>query len=257
MNPLKISLVQTELNWEDPTANREMLDAMLEGIEATDLVVLPEMFTTGFSMQPERLFEKMNGDSMEWMRKKAAQLNTVITGSLIIEEEGKYFNRLIWMRPDGTYEQYDKRHLFSLAKEDLVFKRGEQKLIVDLKGWKICPLICYDLRFPVWSRNIEDYDILLYIANFPAKRRYAWRHLLRARAIENQCYVLGVNIVGKDGNDLEYSGDSCVIDPWGKLQKEITDKADIIQTELKYDTIENIRKNLQFLKDRDHFEIIE
>ncbi len=256
MEDLRVSLIQSALYWENHQANLEMFDEQLSTLkDHTDLIILPEMFTTGFSMHPEQLAEKMDGSSVEWMKKTAKILNATITGSLIIEDNNQYFNRLIWMNPNGNYEYYDKRHLFSLAKEDQVFSQGNKRLIVELKGWKICPLICYDLRFPVWSRNTENYDVLIYTANFPAKRRYAWRHLLRARAIENQCYVLGVNIVGKDGNHFEYSGDSSIIDPKGHLIKELTDKQGIIQYSLQYNEVQNIRTQLPFLNDRDLFEI--
>ncbi len=256
MEDLHIRLVQTRLVWENHKENRDILSRKLEALKKpVDLVVLPEMFTTGFSMNPSKLAEKMEGSSIGWMREISQEKNITLTGSLIIEEEGKYYNRLIWMRPDGSFEYYDKRHLFSLAKEDEAFTAGDKKLIVECKGWKICPLICYDLRFPVWARNVENYDVLLYTANFPTKRRYAWRHLLRARAIENQCYVLGINIVGADGNGFEYSGDTSVINPMGRLEKEVTDKEAILSATLEYSALENVRKSLPFLNDKDDFSI--
>ncbi len=260
MENLKVSLLQTALHWENPKANLEILDQKLVPLKnKTDLIILPEMFTTGFSMDSNRvakIAENMDGNAIQWMGNKARELNAVIAGSLIIKENGKYYNRFIWMNPNGEFQKYDKRHLFTLAKEHETFTAGTDKLIVELKGWKICPLICYDLRFPVWARNVENYDVLIYVANFPAKRRYAWRHLLRARAIENQCYVLGVNIIGKDGNGFEYSGDTSVISPMGQLQKEVTEKEAIINMDLEHQEIETLRKSLPFLNDQDKFEIL-
>lgn len=257
MSNLRVSLVQTSLHWEDPKANLKMLDRKLAELKGlSDLIILPEMFTTGFSMNVENIAEVMEGNAMQWLRKKAKKFDAVITGSLIMHENGKYYNRLIWMRPDGSFAQYDKRHLFTLAKEDLTFTAGKEKLIVDLKGWKICPLICYDLRFPVFSRNVENYDLLIYTANFPAKRRDAWRCLLQARAIENQCFVLGVNLVGEDGNQFQYSGDSAVLNPYGKVLEEITNKEGIVSMTLSKEPLEKIRRELPFLNDRDSFEIL-
>lgn len=256
MSDLRVSLVQTSLHWENPAANLKMLDEKLETLKGkADLVILPEMFTTGFSMNVENIAETMEGTAIQWMTEKSKHLETVLTGSIIIKENGNFYNRLIWMRPDGSFSQYDKRHLFTLAKEHLTFTAGKEKLIVELKGWKICPLICYDLRFPVFSRNVENYDLLIYTANFPAKRRNAWRILLQARAIENQSYVLGVNLVGEDGNQFRYSGDSVVINPYGEILREETDKEIIISTVLTKDSIIKIRKKLPFLNDRDSFEI--
>lgn len=256
MSDLRVSLVQTSLHWENPTANLKMLDGKLAPLKGkADLVILPEMFTTGFSMNVENIAETMEGTAIQWMKAKSKYLETVLTGSLIIKENGNYYNRLIWMRPDGSFSQYDKRHLFTLAKEQLTFTAGTEKLIVELNGWKICPLICYDLRFPVFSRNVENYDLLIYTANFPAKRRKAWRSLLLARAIENQSYVLAVNLVGEDGNQFLYSGDSAVIDPYGEILREETDKEMIISAVLTKAPIDKIRKELPFLNDKDEFEI--
>lgn len=219
MEDLNITLIQTPLHWEKAAENRELFNGLLAKIASgsTHLVVLPEMFSTGFSMEPDVLAESMDGPTITWMRQKAAELGAVITGSLIIQEGGHYYNRLIWMRPDGSHEHYDKRHLFSLAGEDKYYTAGQQRLIEELNGWRICPLVCYDLRFPEWSRNRKEYDLLLYVANWPERRSYAWRQLLIARAIENLAYVVGVNRIGLDGNQINYSGDSALIDPLGKV----------------------------------------
>ena len=193
MEDLKIALVQTSLVWENHSANLELMDKHLAKIIAADVIVLPEMFTTGFSMDPARLAEKMDGKTMQWFAQKAKEKNAVITGSFIAEESGKYFNRLIWMRADGSFETYDKRHLFSMAGENIQYTEGNIKRILEVKGWKVCPLICYDLRFPVWSRNVQnEYDVLLYTANWPQKRIAAWDVLLQARAIENMSYPIAL-----------------------------------------------------------------
>lgn len=219
MQDLTITLLQTCLRWHDRTANLAMFSEKLCTLsQPTDLIILPEMFTTGFSMEASLLAEQMEGPAVAWMQETARKHQAVITGSLIIAENGKYYNRLIWMRPDGTLEHYDKKHLFRMAGEDGVYAAGSHKLLVTLKGWNICPLVCYDLRFPVWSRNTgNQYDLLFYVANWPEPRSVAWRTLLQARAIENLAYVVGVNRVGQDGNGIPYSGDSSVIDPKGQI----------------------------------------
>ncbi len=256
MSNLRVSIIQSKLHWENIDANLQMFDRKIDGLaDQTDLIVLPEMFTTGFSTNAALLAEDMNGKTIEWLRKKASELDCVITGSFIAKENGAYLNRLIWMRPYGTYEVYDKRHLFTLANEHEYYTAGTKKLIVELKGWKVCPLICYDLRFPVWSRNVENYDLLLYVANFPAKRSYAWKTLLKARAIENQAYTIGVNRVGTDGNDLYYSGDSGVIDFMGKVSCQVADDERIFTEELNYQDQQDFRKKLAFLADQDQFYI--
>ena len=218
MEKLSIALVQADTVWEDPERNRELLDEMMDDLkENIDLIVLPEMFTTGFSMHSREMAEEMVGPTLEWMRKRAAGLQCVVTGSLIIREGGSFFNRLIWMPPDGSVQWYDKRHLFRMGNENHSYNAGAQKLITSLKGWRICPLICYDLRFPVWSRNQNDTDMIIYVANWPASRRRVWNILLKARAIENQVFVVGVNRVGKDGEGINYAGDSCLINPRGEV----------------------------------------
>jgi predicted amidohydrolase len=214
---LRVTLVQTELAWQDPVANRHRLAAHFRGLGGhTDLVVLPEMFSTGFSMAAAELAEDMDGPTVDWMREEAAALGCVITGSLIVRDGGRCYNRLVWARPDGSLEHYDKRHLFRLAGEQEHYAAGSRRLVVALKGWRLCPMICYDLRFPVWSRSRGDYDLLLYVANWPQRRALAWSTLLRARAIENQSYVVGVNRIGKDGNGTIYVGDSVAVDFLGQ-----------------------------------------
>ena len=258
MEDLKIALVQTSLVWENHSANLELMDKHLAKIIAADVIVLPEMFTTGFSMDPARLAEKIDGKTMQWFAKKAKEKNAVITGSFIAEESGKYFNRLIWMRADGSFETYDKRHLFSMAGENIQYTEGNIKRILEVKGWKVCPLICYDLRFPVWSRNVQnEYDVLLYTANWPEARSHAWKSLLPARAIENQCFVAAVNRIGMDGKALHYSGDSIVLDFLGKpLAAANVGKEEIVEAALKYEELEKFRKGFPAGLDQDKFEIL-
>lgn len=218
MQDLTITLIQTELAWEDIPANLEMFDARIDALDsAADLVILPEMFSTGFSMQAELLAEPMDGRAVSWLREKAARTRTVITGSVMIHEKGRFFNRLIWATPEGGMTTYDKRHLFRYAGEEKVYTPGETLLTVELKGWRIRPFICYDLRFPIWTRNLNHaYDLAVFVANWPARRAPHWRALLKARAIENQAYVAAVNRVGRDGNGYDYSGHSAVISPAGR-----------------------------------------
>jgi len=219
MNPhLRVTMIQTELAWQDPPANRAMFAGHFRGLVGhTDLIVLPEMFTTGFTMDADGLAETMDGPTVAWMREEAVALGCAITGSLIVRDGGRQYNRLIWMTADGQLQHYDKRHLFRMAQEHEHYAAGQGRLVVRHKGWRICPLVCYDLRFPVWSRSRGDYDVLLYVANWPARRSLAWRTLLRARAIENVAYVVGVNRIGKDGNGVTYPGESAAIDFVGKV----------------------------------------
>jgi omega-amidase len=217
MSDLRLTLVQTDLFWQDPAANRRMLDDKLRALAgATDLIVLPEMFTTGFTMEPERAAEAAHGPSIDWMRDTARALNAVVTGSIPTRDGGRFYNRLTWMRPDGTYATYDKRHLFRMAEEHDHYTAGTRRLVVELNGWRVCPMICYDLRFPVWSRNRGDYDALIYLANWPSRRRHAWHTLLKARAVENLCYCIGVNRVGADGNAVAHGGDTMAFDFLGQ-----------------------------------------
>ncbi len=253
MPNLIVTFIQTELVWEDIQANLEMLDKKFEAIEnPTDLILLPEMFSTGFSMRPVGLAETMQGSAVSWMMKKAADKSADIAGSLMIEEEGHYFNRLIWAKPDGRMLTYDKKHLFRMSGEEKEYTAGNHLLTVELKGWRIRPFICYDLRFPAWMRNSgSPYDLAIVIANWPASREIHWQTLLRARAIENQSYVIGVNRVGVDGNQVEYNGYSCVIDYQGNVHFQEV-KHDHTQTaSLSLSTLRNYRKTFPVLMDRD------
>ena len=256
MQNLRISTIQSILHWEAPAANKKMFESKIANLAgSTDLILLPEMFTTGFTNAAAQLAERMDGPTIAWMTVQAQTAQAVICGSFIVEEDGNYFNRLIWMPPDGHYEIYDKRHLFTLANEHHYYKAGENRLIIEYKGWRICPLICYDLRFPVWSRNTEEYDLLIYIANFPERRTYAWQSLLKARAIENQAFTVGVNRVGTDGNDIYYSGDTMVLNYEGRPVYQVSHIEDCFTTSLSYEALQNFRAKLLFLNDRDQFEI--
>lgn len=252
---LHVTLVQSDLRWENTPANLEMFTRKIDTVSKTDLIILPEMFSTGFSMNTEKLAEEMSGPTVEWMRKTTAEKQCALCGSLMIRERNEYFNRLVWMQADGAYRVYDKRHLFSLSNEPAIYTAGKKRLVVELAGWKICPLICYDLRFPVWSRNIpsDSYDLLIYVANWPEKRNHAWKSLLIARAIENQCYVAGVNRVGHDGNHIYHSGDSMMADAMGNTLYQLQHEEDIFTIELNAAVLRDARESLPFLKDRDDF----
>ncbi|WP_316737435.1 nitrilase family protein [Pedobacter aquatilis] len=255
---LKITIFQAYLFWENIEKNLLNLGLRLSsGVrEKTDLIILPEMFNSGFSMNSEALAEEMGGYTMQWMQKIAHQYNCIVTGSLIIKENGNYYNRLIWMDQNGGYKHYDKRHLFGMGEEDKNFSPGKDKLIVELKGWKIRLAICYDLRFPVWLRNVnEEYDILLLIASWPDKRSSHWRALIPARAIENQSYVIGVNRVGHDGNQIYHGGHSMVIDPYGSTVYYKPEDEDMYTVTINYEELAKIRRQFPFLKDADKFEI--
>jgi len=254
---LKIALIQTALHWEDPEANRLAFEKKLNTLESEDLdvIILPEMFTSGFTMHPERVAEAMNGDTAQWLKNMSKTTNAAITGSLVVEENGNYFNRLLFVEPSGETSYYDKKHTFSLAGEDKVYEAGNEKVIITYKGWQLCPMICYDLRFPVWSRNVEDYDVLFYVANWPEKRVAAWDALLKARAIENMAYCIGVNRVGLDGNNHPYVGHSAVYDVLGDPVVEPTDRDGICITSLNKNHIETLRGKLKFLQDRDSFSL--
>lgn len=272
MSILTITTIQTNLHWEDKAANLQMLEQKITQLQQkTEVVILPEMFSTGFSMKPELLAETMEGDSVAWMKKIAAQQRIVLTGSLIIKDGDHYYNRLVWMLPNGQYGYYDKRHLFAYAGEDEHYTPGQKRLIASVKGWRVNLLVCYDLRFPVWSRQstpltppppeeagseagfTPEYDLLIYVANWPERRNHAWKTLLQARAIENQCYVAGVNRVGKDGNDIYHSGDSMIIDPMGEVLYTEAHEEDIHTMTLQKDKLEEVRHKLPFLEDADNF----
>jgi len=253
---INVTLIQSDIIWEDRISNLKKYQEKINQIESTDLIILPEMFTTGFSMSPKGISENMNGETIQWMKQNAHKMNSAICGSIIIEEDSKYFNRFIWVNPDGSIHHYDKRHLFSFAGENENYTPGNEKIIIEYKGWKICPLICYDLRFPVWSRNSEDYDLLIYVANWPDKRKSAWKSLLTARAIENQCYVIGINRVGEDSKNY-YSGDSSLINALGEtLYTNSHIEETYSNTISKYD-LNKIRTQLPFLNDKDNFKIID
>jgi predicted amidohydrolase len=263
MSFLNFTLIQTQLHWEDKNANLQMLEGKIDSIsEQTHVVVLPEMFSTGFSMKPEELAETMEGPTVQWMKKAAASKRVILTGSVIIEEEGNYFNRLIWMLPNGQYGYYDKRHLFAYGEEDKHYSAGTKRLIASVNGWKVNLMVCYDLRFPVWARQQFDeggnfeYDVLIYVANWPERRNLAWKSLLRARAIENQCYVIGVNRVGNDGNDIYHSGDSMVVDPLGETLYEKANDEDVFTIQLRKERLKEVREKFQFWRDADEFEIL-
>lgn len=260
---MNVTIIQTGLHWEDPEKNRAHFQNKINSINGTDLIVLPEMFTTGFTMNPETVAEDAEGTTLKWLQQNASQKNAVITGSVAVKENNNYYNRLYWVYPSGNFSFYNKRHLFRMAKEDQHYKAGENKIIREIGKWKVCPLVCYDLRFPVWSRNKWksekeqwDYDVLVYVANWPEVRNYPWKQLLIARAIENQCYVVGVNRIGKDGNNYEHSGDSVVIDPKGNVistLKAHEDKTETIFLDKKL--LEEYRKTFPVGMDGDDFEL--
>ncbi len=289
MSNLKITIIQSNLHWENIDANLRMFSEKISAIkERTDIIVLPEMFSTGFSMNNKRLAETMparlndpgrldgKGKAVKWMQKMAKEKNCVITGSLIIKEKKKYYNRLVWMMPpdsyrDGKYKTYNKRHLFRYAGEEKYYSAGKKKLIVELNGWKICPLVCYDLRFPVWSRNHltpspsprgegsrkNSYDVLLFVANWPERRNHPWKTLLMARAMENQAYVVGVNRVGNDGNNVSHSGDSAVINFKGEIISKTKAHEESVETiTLSKNELNDWRKTFPAWMDSDKFKLI-
>ncbi len=272
MSSLTFTLIQTQLHWEDKRANLAMFEEKIKAIkEKTEIIVLPEMFSTGFSMKPELFAETMDGETVAWMKRLSAEKRVILTGSILIEEYKKYYNRLIWMLPNGQYGYYDKRHLFAYGQEDMHYTAGNKRLIASVKGWKINLQVCYDLRFPVWARqttpplreergsggeaNGVEYDVLVYVANWPERRIHAWKTLLQARAIENQCYVIGVNRVGNDGNDIYHNGNSMVVSPRGEVLYEKQHEEDIFTITLQKDRLEDIRNKFPFWKDADKFMI--
>lgn len=255
---MKIALIQTDLIWENQEANRNQFEQKINEIEVdVDLIVFPEMFTTGFTMNSKAVAETMQGKTISWLKDLAKTKNCAITGSLVISENDKYYNRLVFVFPSGKMQHYDKRHLFSLAGEDKTYTKGKSKLIIDYKGFKICPLICYDLRFPVFSRNREDYDVLIYVANWPKPRLTAWDTLLKARAIENMSYVVGVNRIGEDSNGYEYSGHSQVTDFLGNYLIEPQESEGVYISTLHKNNLLETRQKLGFLNDKDTFTLLE
>jgi omega-amidase len=251
---LNIAIFQIDLTWEDPAANRAKIDQLLHNVgETTDVVFFPEMFTTGFSMNVSELAESMEGETIQWMKRRCNEHQLALCGSLIIQENCQYFNRLVFVEPSGGIYFYNKRHLFTMGNEDCHFQKGTERIIVQYKGWRICPLICYDLRFPVWSRNRNEYDILVYLANWPQARTKVWNTLLKSRAIENQAYVVGVNRIGVDGNSITYIGNSQLIDAKGKYLTPITESEDIISTEFSFTELIRFRTDFPVLDDADSF----
>jgi len=262
MQNLKVSFIQSDLIWKDSSANLQIFHRKIQQIEeSTDLIVLPEMFNTGFVVEPETLDERVAQEALLWMQENAQQTNAAICGSTIVKEDDHYFNRFFWVLPDGSYETYDKRHLFSLGGEDKHFTSGNESLIIKYKDWNIKALVCYDLRFPVWSKNryIDneyEYDLLIYVANWPSARSYAWKSLLVARAIENQAYVIGVNRIGKDGRGTPHSGYSGIIEPKGDwLSKEVVDEECIQTLSLSKEDLSHYRKKFTVALDWDDFNI--
>jgi len=262
MQDLTIASVQSNLVWEDTQANLAAFDKKLQKLDRSfDLLILPEMFNTGFSINPGHIAEKPDGRTFAWMQQKAVALNATVTGSVLVEEAGKYYNRMFWVRPDGTFDAYDKRHLFRLGKEHKVFTAGQKRVIVNIKGWKVLLQVCYDLRFPVWSKNrfingAYEYDLIIYVANWPAVRSYAWRHLLIARAIENQACVAGVNRVGEDGNHMIHSGDSMIINHLGDVVSQApAHEETIITATLSYQSMKDFRKRFTVGLDWDEFKV--
>lgn len=261
---MQVTLIQTQLYWEDREKNISHFEKLISSIPTqTDLIILPEMFTTGFTMKPHINAEDHLGEGFELMKKMAALKKAVITGSISVKEEEHRYNRLYWVDENGAYDYYDKRHLFRLGKEEQHYKGGSTKIVKEIKNFKVCPLICYDLRFPVFSRNkfnketnAWDYDVLIYVANWPEVRSYAWKQLLIACAIENQCYVIGVNRIGKDGNEVTHSGDSLVIDPRGVIISHTKANEESIETiQLDKTSLEEFRKNFPVGLDADDFEL--
>ena len=254
MPTLDVSIIQADLHWHDPASNLQMFDEAIQGLESsTRLIVLPEMFTTGFSMDAPALAEPMDGPSVKWMQAKVDQTGAGICGSLIIRDGGEYYNRFFCFLPDGRQVVYDKRHLFRLADEHNHYSGGSEFVTFDFEGFRICPMVCYDLRFPVWSRNRGTYDLIIYVANWPSRRHLAWETLLRARAIENLSYAIGVNRVGTDGNDLPYAGGSAIIDYLGQDLVALKDEAGAATARLDLDELKKFRERFAFHKDADDF----
>jgi omega-amidase len=257
MDLLRISLVQFDVAWENPAANRLKLDILLESLKGnTDLILLPEMFTTGFSMNSRNLAESMDGESVDWMKSQAGRTGAAIAGSLIIKEADHYYNRLLFITSTGEIFHYDKKHLFSISGEDQFFSPGNKKVVINYCGWRIALFICYDLRFPVWCRSVKDADLILFTANWPEARNHVWQTLTKARAIENQLYVAGVNRIGTDGQGISYSGESMLIDPKGIVNCNLGNKRDAVETGiLSLEDLNRFRKKFPVSADEDFFEL--
>lgn len=254
---MNIAIIQAPLQWENPSANRNYFAEKINTMHRkADLIVLPEMFTSGFTMNPNAVAETMDGETVQWLQALAEEHNIAITGSIIIKENNCFYNRLLFVFPSGEIQHYDKRHLFTLAGEDKVYTAGTKKLIVDYLGWKICPLVCYDLRFPVFSRNTENYDVLIYVANWPEPRIAAWDALLKARAIENMCYVVGANRMGADNNKHEYPGHSQMVNYFGRHMIDPAQQEGVLMATLDRHSLLETREKLGFLNDRDSFTLI-
>ncbi|MCM4150556.1 amidohydrolase [Arenibacter sp. N53] len=252
---LKVAIIQSSLVWENPEKNRENFSNKLDSITSdVDLIVLPEMFTTAFTMDPQHIAKEEGDKTVRWMQKEAQKKNVAITGSMVFFADGHYYNRLWFVEPNGKSSYYDKRHTFTLAGEDKIYNRGRKRIIIDYKGFRICPLICYDLRFPVWARNSENYDVLIFVANWPKPRINAWDALLKARAIENMAYVIGVNRTGSDNSGHIYPGHSTVIDVLGNLVV-FSEEDTVLYATLNKKHISEAREKLKFLDDRDHFSL--
>ena len=257
MRDLKVSLLQTELRWHDPAANRAHFDGLIDALapDEPDLVVLPEMFTTGFTMEPAAVAETMSGETVAWLALVARDYGITLCGSLVVEDGGRYYNRLVWMPPDGKPGWYDKRHLFRMAGEHEHYSAGTRRRVFELHEWRVCPLVCYDLRFPAWSRGRDEFDLQLFVANWPAARRSAWRTLLPARAVENLCYAVGVNRVGTDGNDIRYAGDSGAWDYLGSTLVDCGDEPTAVTITLAAAPLERYRRKFPAHLDADRFVI--
>lgn len=262
MEDLNVCLVQMDLAWEDPEANRQHIQDILENEAGKhDLILLPEMFTTGFTMLPKGKGEALDGPTYAWMRALAQQLDTVLAGSLIVEEDGQYYNRLLAVGPEGLVTQYNKRHLFRMAGEHKEYFPGSEESIFTVKGWRIRPMVCYDLRFPVWSRNVPDttgklgYDVIFYVANWPAIRVSHWKLLLKARSVENQAFCLGVNRIGEDGNEIAYSGDSAIVDYLGKVLSTSSGESRLLTARLDRAGLERYREKFPAWQDADDFNL--
>ena len=253
---MKTALIQTDIVWENPTENRKILENKINSItQDIDLIILPEMFTSGFTMQPKSVSETMNGETISWLKEIAKTKNCAITGSLVIAENNNFYNRMVFVFPDGEIQHYDKKHLFTLAGEDKIYTSGKEKVIVNYNDWKICLQVCYDLRFPVFSRNTENYDLLIYVASWPKPRINAWDILLKARAVENLSYAIGVNRIGADNNNFEYIGHSQIVDELGNFIIEPTENEGVFIADLDKNKMLETRNKLNFLNDKDVFEV--